>query len=320
MSSNTPSKLDDQALFTNPRTFMDVPYAPGASGAGAAILGCPFDCGIHPFRVGARQGPDAIREQSGLIRRFHPERADIDVPAEISLVDAGNVALVPGRIEEANERIEEAAYRLLECGTVPIGLGGDGSVSLPLIRAAARVHPGLAVLHVDSHTDAYPANEDYPFDASTQFTHAALEQRVRTSASYHVGLRGSTSVGGVHDYGRELGFNLITMDELATRGFVDVVSEIRNRIGNGPLYLSWDMDVFDPAFAPGVCTPIWGGLSAREGFAFMKMLSGMNIVGCDVNTVSPPQDLNGQTAFLAAATIYEMLLLILEKGRGVKDA
>lgn len=319
MLSSTLTHLPDEALFTRPPTFMDVPYVPGGAGAGAAILGCGFDCGIHPFRVGARQGPAAIREQSRLIRPFHPERGDINVPDALSLVDAGDVQLTPGRIEDANAQMEEAAFRILQNGAVPVGLGGDGSVSLPLIRAASRVHPGLAVLHIDSHTDTYPPDEKYPFDASTQFTHAALEQRVATSASYHVGLRGTTTVRGVYDYGRDVGFNLITMDELVTRGFADVVAEFRDTIGDAPVYLSWDMDVFDPAFAPGVCTPIWGGLSAREGFGLLKLMAGMNIVACDVNTVSPPQDLNGQTAFLAAATIFEMLLLLLERSTPADD-
>jgi agmatinase len=300
-------------LYTSPLTFMGSPYSTDATGAGAAILGCPFDCGIHPFRIGARQGPASIREQSALIRRFHPERADYDVLQAVGLVDCGDVKLVPGRIDESFAAIEEAAYRVVVAGAVPIGLGGDGSISLPLVRAASRVHAGLIVLHIDSHTDAYPPDEQYPFDASTQFTHAALEQRIRTGASYHVGMRGTTTRAGVYQHGRELGYNLVTLQELWQQGNEQFSARLRDEFGDSPVYLSWDMDVFDPSCAPGVCTPVWGGLSSREGFALIRSLSGLNIVAADINTLSPPHDIGGMTAFLAAAMVFEMLLLTLER-------
>ncbi|MCX8997936.1 arginase family protein [Rhizobiaceae bacterium BDR2-2] len=313
MQTTNLSAAEPASLYTRPPTFMDTPYTTDATGAGAAILGCPFDCGIHPFRIGARQGPASIREQSGLVRRFHPERADFDVLKALDVVDCGDVRLTSGRIDESFAAIEEAAFRIAAAGAVPIGLGGDGSVSLPLVRAASRVHPGLIVLHIDSHTDAYPADEAYPYDASTQFTHAALEQRIRTGASYHVGLRGTTMRGGVHEHGRGLGYNLVTLEELWKYGPDPFAAKLKAEFADNPVYLSWDMDVFDPSCAPGVCTPVWGGLSAREGMMLMRALSGLNIVAADVNTVSPPHDVKGMTAFLAAAMIYEILLLLLDR-------
>lgn len=313
MQDKTLSSATTTDLYTSPPTFMGAPYATNATGAGAAILGCPFDCGIHPFRIGARQGPTSIREQSGLIRRYHPERADFDVLEALNVVDSGDVRLTPGRIDEAFAAIEEAAFRIVAAGVVPIGLGGDGSISLPLVRAASRVHPGLIVLHIDSHTDAYPADEIYPFDASTQFTHAALEQRIRTGASYHVGLRGTTMRGGVYEHGRGLGYNLVTLEELGKHGPEHFAARLKQEFGGNPVYLSWDMDVFDPSCAPGVCTPVWGGMSSREGMTLMRALSGLNIVGADVNTVSPPHDIQGMTGFLAAAMVYEILLLLLDR-------
>ena len=198
---------------------MGVPHAIDATGAGAAILGCPFDCGTHPFRVGARQGPQAIRDQSGLVRRYQSEYADYDALERLGVVDCGDVRLTPSRIEDAFERIEEAAYRIAATGAVPVGFGGDGSVSLPLVRAAAAGHPNIwPILHIDSHTDAYPVDPEHRYDAATQFTHAALEQRVSASASFHVGLRGSTTRQGVYDHSRNLGYNLITMLEFWKRG------------------------------------------------------------------------------------------------------
>ncbi|WP_053086092.1 arginase family protein [Nitratireductor soli] len=302
--------LSSDELYEAPPTFMGIPFRTDATGAGAAILGCPFDCGTHKFRIGARQGPAAIRAQSGLLRRYQSEIADCDALTELGVIDAGDVLLVPSRAQEAFPLIEEAAYRIAVTGAVPVGFGGDGSVSLPLVRAAAKVHPGLAVLHIDSHTDAYPIDPVHQYDAASQFTHAALEQRILTSASWHVGLRGSTVRPGVYDHTRELGYNIMSMTELQNRGLQDAVKELRQTLAQRPVYLSWDMDVFDPSCAPGVCTPVWGGLSSREGIDLLRMLEGLNIVGADVNTVSPPHDINGMTAFLAAAVTYEILLLI----------
>ena len=307
---NTIRQVDSAHLYSKPMTFMGTPYSTDASQAGAAILGCPFDCGTHAFRIGARQGPAAIREQSRLIRRFQSDGVDEDVVSRLGVIDAGDVQLTPSRIVEAFERIEEAAFRIASAGAAPIGFGGDGSVSLPLIRAAARVHPDLVVLHVDSHTDAYPVNEEHPYDAATQFTHVALEQRARPSRSHHVGLRGTTFRPGVYDHGRQLGYNLVTMSEFWKRGPEDVLAGLRESIRDAPIYLSWDMDVFDPSCAPGVCSPAWGGFSAREGLAFLRSMQGLNVVAADVNTVSPPHDINGMTAFLAAAVTHEIITLI----------
>lgn len=312
----TTTTMDDVGrLYTPPLTFMGLPFSTEAGRAGAAILGCPFDCGIHPFRIGARQGPQAIRAQSALVPRHSPA-APGDPLAELRAIDAGDVALVPSRVEEAFAAIEEAAWRLAAAGAALVGFGGDGSISLPLIRAAGRVHPDLVVLHVDSHTDAYPVNPAHPYDPSVQFTHAALEQRIRTNASSHVGLRGSTSRPGVYDYARELGYGLVTMREVEERGPLVVAAELREALAGRRVYLSWDMDVFDPSVAPGVCTPVWGGFSAREGLGFLQGLAGIDIVAADVNTVSPPHDHNGMTAFLAAAVTYEILLLIREARSG----
>src|SRR5262249_51415931 len=168
------AELSAAELHRGPLTFMGAPFSHDLSAAKAAILGAPFDCGIHLFRIGARQGPQSIREQSRLVRPFQSEFADYDIRARLRLLDCGHAAVMPGRIEPSVGRIEEAAFRIVSAGAVPIGFGGDGSVSLPLIRAAARRWPNLAVLHVDSHTDAYPYEETEPYTAATQFTHAAL--------------------------------------------------------------------------------------------------------------------------------------------------
>ena len=295
-------------LFQKPKTFMGSPSSTDTTNATAVILGCPFDCGTHPNRVGSRQGPQAIRDQSGLIRPFQSELADENILEELHVIDAGDVNVVSSRMDESFATIEKAAHQLSVTGAIPIGFGGDGSVSLPLIRAASRIHNGLAVLHFDSHTDAYEVDPVHKYDAATQFSHVALEQRINVSNSYHIGLRGSTSSQGVYHHGKKLGYNLITMNDFLDRGHDNIMSELHTKLKGRPIYLSWDMDVFDPSCAPGVCTPEWGGFSAREGINIIRDLTGLNIVGADINTVSPPHDLNGMTAFLAASITYEILL------------
>ena len=299
---------EDNELFQKPKTFMGLPSSTDTTNATAVILGCPFDCGTHPFRVGSRQGPQAIRDQSGLIRPFQSELADENILEELHVIDAGDVNVVSSRMDESFDTIEKAAHQLSVTGAIPIGFGGDGSVSLPLIRAASRIHNGLAVLHFDSHTDAYEVDTVHKYDAATQFSHVALEQRISVSNSYHIGLRGSTSSQGVYHHGKKLGYNLITMNDFLDRGHDNIMSELHTKLKGRPIYLSWDMDVFDPSCAPGVCTPEWGGFSAREGINIIRDLTGLNIVGADINTVSPPHDLNGMTAFLAASITYEILL------------
>ena len=305
--------MNEADLFAGPVTFMRAPHRANPAGAKAAYLGVPFDCGIHQFRIGSRQGPQAIRDASILIRPYNSELADFDPIERLGFVDCGNVRLTPGKILDAFERIEAACKRLHEANVIPVTTGGDGSVSLPQMRAAARKYPGLVALHVDSHTDSYGYDPNDRFNAATQFTHAAEEQLVLASRSYHIGVRGTTYTKGVYGHTRGLGYNIITMRELLRRGFDDVTAEVKEALAGRPVYLCWDMDVFDPSCAPGVASPSWGGFSAREGIEFLRGFSGLDIVAVDVNTVSPNHDVNNMTAFLAAHMLYESLVLLCRK-------
>jgi agmatinase len=308
----------DDPLHAPPATFMGVPATLDLAGVKAAVLGVPFDCGVHPFRIGSRQGPQAIRGQSALMRRYNSEHADFDPLTRLGVTDRGNVRLTPGKILEAFERIQAAAALIHDAGAVPIGLGGDGSISLPLVRAAARRHPGLVLLHVDAHTDAYAYVESDKYNTATQFTHAAEEQLVSAARSYHIGVRGTTYRQGAYHQTRALGYNIITMRELMQRGFADVLAELKAALADRPVYLSWDMDVFDPSVAPGVCTPSWGGFSAREGIEFLHGLAALklNLVAIDINTVSPPHDVQNLAAYLAAHVAYETIVA-LTRTRGL---
>lgn len=301
------------ALCGGPLTFMGAPYSHDLSNAKAAVLGMPFDCGTHLFRIGSRQGPASIREQSRLVRPYNPELSDYHPVERLGLVDCGDVRVVPGRILDAFEKIEAATRAVVESGAIPVTMGGDGSVSLPQMRAVSAKYGQLAVVHIDSHTDTmrFPAGDEY--NAGTQFTHAALEKRVDPAAVYHVGIRGSTYQQGGFEYVRSFGYQIITFNELMKRGIPAVLEQLHKALRGRPVYLCFDMDVFDPSCAPGVCTPSWGGLLAREGIDMVRGLAGLDIVAVDVNTVSPPHDHLGMTASLAAQVMYEGLVLLCKK-------
>ena len=304
------TKFSEADLFTLPTTFMGAPYGrPGAKNR-AAILGIPFDCGTHPTRIGARGGPDSVRLQSNLMRRFNPTHADFDPVEALGLVDCGNVKLTPSRIVDAFERIEQAVDHIVGAGAVPITIGGDGSITVPCARAAAKRHKNMVALHIDSHTDAYRYTDAEKYNAATQFTHVAEEGLIDAKSSWHVGIRGTTYAQGVVPRTTGLGYRVVSLDELVRGGFAQRMSEFRDQAADRPVYLCFDMDVFDPSCAPGVCTPSWGGLSSREGIELLRSLAGLNIVAIDVNTVSPPQDVNNMAAHLCAHVIYETLVLL----------
>lgn len=300
----------DAELFTAPLTFMGAPSGLPGKGCRAAVLGLPFDCGIHPLRVGARGGPDAVRQASQLKRRFNPTEGDFDAIAALDVVDCGNVRLTPGRILDAFARIEEAVTRITGHGAVPVTIGGDGSISVPVARAMAKRHTDMIALHIDAHTDAYDVDPSDKFNASTQFTHIAEEGLVDASSSWHVGIRGTTYFHGVLPKAQALGYTVVSMDELIRSGFAQRMEEFRQIARGRPVYLCFDMDVFDPSVAPGVATPTWGGLTAREGINLIRSLTDLNIVAVDINTVSPPQDTGGMAASLCVDVVYECLVLL----------
>jgi len=311
-ASKDPSRLiGDDDLFKCPFTFMGVPYSHDLSNSKAAILGVPFDCGTHPSRIGARQGPNAIREQSSLVRPYQPPHADFNPLTRLNVVDCGNVRVVPSVIEESFARIEAAVWRIVNAGAIPVTMGGDGAVTLPQLRAVHRTYPDLVVLHIDAHTDTYPGDGDLRqrYNTATTFTRAAEEGVVDARNSIHVGPRGTVHTQYVFKHTREQGYELIDGNELYKRGFDDVIAHVRKKLAGRPVYLCFDMDFFDPSCAPGVCTPTWGGASAREGLALLQRLAGLNFVAFDVNTVSPPHDVGGMTAFLAGTVMIECLAL-----------
>lgn len=301
--------LGDIEFVTCSGTFMGIAATRKLRPGQAAILGIPFDCGTHPTRIGARQGPAAIREQSGLVRPFYPEISDTNVLQELEAVDLGNVSVANSDVAVSFEAIEKVMSGVLAAGGYPVTMGGDGSVTLPQLRAVHKHYPDIVVLHIDAHTDAYSIPG---YNTSSTFTRAAEEKLIDVRRSFHLGARGTLAVQGAYEFTRSLGYQVILGNEIGRRGVLDVIREVKSTVGNRPVYVCFDMDYFDPSCAPGVATPTWGGPNAMAALELLHQLAGLRIVSWDVNTVSPPHDVGGMTAYLAAQVVLVGLHLIAQ--------
>jgi len=292
-------------------TLFGIPVAADAPGARLAVLGVPFDMGYHPTRIGARGGPAHVRANSALVAE-HLDGFGIDLLERLHAVDLGDVQVLPGNVEQSYPAIQEAVTRIVAAGAVPLTFGGDGAVTLPQLRALkAGLGRDFALVHVDAHTDAYKGIYPYDYNNANTFIHVVDERLVDPARSLHVGMR-STEHGdslGINQYARELGYEVITVDDIIELGVPALARRIRDHVGDLPIYLCWDMDVFDPSFAPGVVTPSWGGITVREGLGLLRALRGLEFVAFDINTVSPPHDHLGITGALAAQVAMECVFL-----------
>lgn len=293
-------------------TFMHSPYAAEPTGAKVAVVGIPFDCGTHPTRIGARLGPAAIRAQSPLVRPYLSGGPDENPLTELGVVDCGDLAVTPGRDDLSFPIIEKSISSVVSEGAMPLTFGGDGAVTLPQLRALGKHYPDLAVLHIDAHTDTFDVSGH---TTATTFTRAAEEGVIDVAASTHLGARGTLFMPGNFAYTRSLGYELIDFDSFRETGIQKILAHLHEKLRDRPIYLCFDMDFFDPSCAPGVCMPTWGGATASEGLSLLRGLGGLNFVAFDINTVSPPHDPNGQTAFLAGTVAYECLWLAMAKAK-----
>ena len=294
--------------FTGPSTFARLPHVRTTEDVDVAIVGVPFDTGVT-YRVGGRFGPNAVRAASVMLR---PYNANLDVkPFDVlSCVDFGDVAIVPGYTERSYDRIEEAVAPIVEAGVIPILVGGDHACTLPHLRATKTRGP-VAVIDFDSHTDAWDAYFGEKYNHGTWMRRAIEEGLVDVGRSIEVGLRGSIYDRGDWDGLRtELGLEFLTTEDVFRLGPEAVAATIQERVGGGPAFISFDIDVVDPAYAPGTGTPEAGGPSARDMLAILRRLTGIDFVGFDVVEVIPAYDPAGQTATLAANIAYEMLSLV----------
>jgi agmatinase len=294
--------------FTGPSTFARLPFVRTTEEVDVAIVGVPFDTGVT-YRVGGRFGPNAVRAASVMLR---PYNANLDVkPFDVlSCVDFGDVSIVPGFTERSYDKIESAVTPIVEAGVIPILVGGDHACTLPHLRATRSRGP-VAVIDFDSHTDAWDSYFGEKYNHGTWMRRAIEEGLVDVGRSIEIGLRGSIYERGDWDGLRtELGLEFLTTEDVFRLGPEAVAAAIRDRVGSGPAFISFDIDVVDPAYAPGTGTPEAGGPSARDMLAILRRLTGIDFVGFDVVEVIPAYDPAGQTATLAANIAYEMLSLV----------
>lgn len=295
--------------YTGVRTFARLPHERYVNGVDAALVGIPFDTATS-YRPGARFGPAAIRDGSTLLRPYHPA-LHLDVLGSLTAVDYGDLDTTPGNAERTAAQIADGLRPLLDAGVAPLVLGGDHSVVLGELRAhAERLGGPVPVVLLDAHADTWDEYFGERYFHGTPFRRAVEEGVVDPARSLFAGMRGPLYAESDLQDARDLGFELIPGDELRSIGPGEYSERVRARVGEGPALLSFDIDVIDPAFAPGTGTPEVAGLLPHEALVLLRSLAGIRFCGYDVVEVAPAYDGPGQTtAMLAANVAYEMLAL-----------
>lgn len=286
-------------------TFALLPRLEEVRRADVAVVGIPFDTGVS-YRPGARFGPAHVRESSRLLRPYN-QVADVSPFAELQVADAGDIAVNPFDIDDAVREIEARADELGAGGMRLLTIGGDHTIALPLLRSVAKRHGPVAVAHFDAHLDTWDTYFDAPVTHGTPFRRASEEGLIDLTASLHIGIRGPL-------YGREdladdarLGFAIIGAHEVERAGLAAAIDRVHARLGDRPVYVSVDIDVLDPAHAPGTGTPEAGGLTSRELLEFLRALRDHRLVGADVVEVAPAYDHAQLTGIAAAHVAYELI-------------
>jgi agmatinase len=289
---------------------LPAPADPGdLADADVAILGVPHDGGTT-YIPGARLAPYHVRRVSALVQGHHPEHR-IDVFVRMRCVDGGNAVFPPFDREMMRAAVEADIRRLAAAGVVPVVVGGDHSITLPILRALAAAHGPLAVVHLDAHLDVSgPDVWGDTFHHGTPIKHAIDERLIADGQLYQIGIRGPRGSAGDDALVRAHEHTMISADQVAERGWRRVCAELRERIGARPVYITCDIDAVDPAYAPGTGTPVPGGLTAREALGLVRGLGGLRVCGGDLVEYCPPLDHADITAHLSAYLVWEMLALI----------
>jgi agmatinase len=300
--------------FAGPSTFARLPRADEVSDLDVAVVGVPFDSGVT-YRPGARFGPAHVRESSRLLRPYNPA-ADIEPFAALQVVDAGDIVANPFDIGAAIQHVHDGARQMLERASRLVTIGGDHTIALPLLRAMAERHGPVAVVHFDAHLDTWDTYFGADYTHGTPFRRASEEGLIDRSGSMHVGIRGPLYATSDLSDDAELGFHIVhsrEMDDIGARG---VIERIQARVEERPVYVSVDIDVLDPAFAPGTGTPESGGLSSRELLAMMRGFAQLDLVGADVVEVAPAYDHAQITGIAASHVVYELVSAMAKRAKG----
>ncbi|MEM6371974.1 MAG: agmatinase [Pseudomonadota bacterium] len=305
---NQPISGNDLARFSGPNTFMRLPGATELHKLDVAVLGVPMDIGTS-WRSGTRFGPKQVRAESAMIRPYNLATGAAPFDS-LQVADIGDLAINTFSLSDSLRIISDSYDAILQYDAAPLAIGGDHSITLPILRAMARRHGPLALVHVDAHADVNDEMFGMRETHGTVFRRAYEEGLIRADKTYQVGLRGTGY--GAEDFAEAAGwgFQQFPAHELWGRDLTLLGGEIRRDIGQVATYVSYDIDSLDPAFAPGTGTPEIGGLSAPQALQLIRALNGLNIVGCDLVEVSPPYDPSGNTALTGANILYELLCIL----------
>ncbi len=305
---NQPISGNDLARFSGPNTFMRLPAVNDLKGLDVAICGIPLDIGTS-WRSGTRFGPKEVRSQSAMLRPYNlgTGAAPFD---SLQVADIGDLAINTFSLSDSLRIIAESYESILNYDVIPMAIGGDHSITLPILRAIAKRHGPVALVHVDAHADVNDEMFGERECHGTVFRRAHEEGLINPSKVYQVGLRGTGY--SVEDFAEAAGwgFQQFPAQELWGRSLSTLGAEIRRDIGDLPVYVTYDIDSLDPAFAPGTGTPEIGGLTTPQAMELIRALKGLNIVGADLVEVSPPYDTSGNTALTGANILYEMLCVL----------
>lgn len=295
--------------FCGVRTFMRLPNVKTLEDVDFLIVGIPFDTGAS-FRVGARFGPQAIRDTSILLRPYNPE-LKINIFEHCSGIDYGDIDVIPGYIEESYEKIQKDMVEILKASVIPISMGGDHSITLAELRAVRDVFGPVALIHFDSHSDTWDSYFDKKYNHGTPIRRAIEEGCIEVEHSIQIGLRGPLYCPGDLQDAVDMGLEVMTTRDIRRIGIDKAIERIRERVKDTPVFVTFDIDFLDPAYAPGTGTPEIGGFTTWEALEMVRnSLKGLNFVGFDLVEVLPAYDSGQITAFAAAGIIYEFISLI----------
>lgn len=291
--------------YGGPATFARLPRLDEVERADVAILGVPFDSGVS-YRPGARFGPAHVRASSKLLRTYNPVQ-DVEPFAVQQVADAGDIACNPFDIHEAVRQVDAGAREVVGTGAKLVTIGGDHTIALPLLRVMEEVHGPVAVVHFDAHLDTWDTYFGAPVTHGTPFRRASEEGLIDRSGSMHVGIRGPLYSRQDLADDQVLGFQVLGSHDMDDLGWRGAVERIKARVGDRPTYVSLDIDVLDPAFAPGTGTPEAGGLTSRELLNILRAFADLNLVGADIVEVAPAYDHAEVTGIAAAHAAYELI-------------
>ncbi|MBV9734270.1 MAG: agmatinase [Acidisphaera sp.] len=294
--------------FAGPATMMRLPQRESAAGLDACFIGIPLDIGTS-YRSGTRFGPRQIRAESADLRPYNmgTRAAPFDT---LAVADLGDVPINPYNLQASVEIITRHYAPILQAGCRPLTLGGDHTLTLPVLRAVAGHHGKVGLVHVDAHADINDLMFGERIAHGTTFRRAVEEGLLDCQRVAQIGLRGTGYAAGDFDWPREQGFRVVQVEECWYRSLAPLMGEVRAQLGTGPVYLTFDIDSLDPSIAPGTGTPEPAGLMTSQALEIIRGCRGVDLVGCDLVEVSPPYDPNGNTALLAANLLFEMLCVL----------